>query len=128
MSQKRSGAVFSFRKVCRSQMMANKQDMKPSHPALCDLQETTADELEEAYRGEIWNPARGHIEEQKQGITAARVDLRTMTQECKVKFMHGLAALRLCQTEQMHCRTEAVQQSRVVLIRLAQYSQMLTHH
>ena len=90
MSQKCSGAVFSFRKVCRSQMMANKQDMKPSHPALCDLQETTADELEEAYRGEIWNPARGHIEEQKQGITAARVDLRTMTQECKVKFMHGL--------------------------------------
>ena len=47
-------------------------------------QETTADELEEAYRGEVWNPARGHTEEQKQGITAARVELRTMSQECKV--------------------------------------------
>ena len=46
-----------------------------------------ADELEEAYRGEMWNPARGHTEEQKQGITAARLELRTMTQECKVTLV-----------------------------------------
>ena len=50
---------------------------------ICVLQETTADELEEAYRGEIWNPARGHTEQQKQGITAARLELRTLTHEAK---------------------------------------------
>ena len=50
---------------------------------ICVLQETTADELEEAYKGEIWNPARGHTEQQKQGITAARLELRTLTHEAK---------------------------------------------
>lgn len=37
----------------------------------------------------MWNPSRGHTEEQKQGIIAARLELRTMTQECKVTPVHG---------------------------------------
>ena len=64
-------------------------------------QETTADELEEAYRGEVWNPARGHTEEQKQGITAARLELRTMTQECKVTPTHMLTVSG-CASVQQH--------------------------
>lgn len=55
------------------------------------LQETVADELEEGYRGEIWNPARGHAQPQKQGVTAARIELRTLVNECKVR--KGEAAL-----------------------------------
>lgn len=55
-------------------------------------QEDTADELEEAYRGEIWNPAKGHTKEHKQGITAARVDLRTMTNEYEASSLHPLCA------------------------------------
>ena len=50
---------------------------------ICALQESTADELEEAYRGQIWDPSRGHTEQQKQGITAARLELRTLTHEAK---------------------------------------------
>ena len=34
-----------------------------------------ADELENAYRSEIWNPAYRHTQEQKQGIVAARTEL-----------------------------------------------------
>ena len=47
-------------------------------------QEATADELEEAYRSEIWNPSRGRIQAHKLGFQAARVDLRTLTNEAKV--------------------------------------------
>ena len=47
-------------------------------------QETVADELEEGYRREIWNPAKGHVKEQKQGVAAAHVDLRTLVNEAKV--------------------------------------------
>ncbi len=43
-----------------------------------------ADELEEGYRGEIWNPARGHVKQQKQGIEAARLELRSLINETKV--------------------------------------------
>ena len=34
-----------------------------------------ADELENAYRSEVWNPMYSHMREQKQGIRAARVEL-----------------------------------------------------
>ena len=76
-----------------------------SFPQCCCVhaQETTADELEEAYRGEVWNPARGHTEEQKQGITAARVELRTMTQECKVVPTHMLTFLAAPVCGSMRC-------------------------
>ncbi|CAL5218604.1 g301 [Coccomyxa viridis] len=67
-------------------------------PDWVPLKETTADELEEAYRGEVWNPARGHTKEQKQGITAARLELRTMTQECK-----GMYALFVSADEMYLC-------------------------
>ena len=48
-------------------------------------QETVADELEEGYRREIWSPAKGRVKEQKQGVAAARVDLRTLVNEAKVR-------------------------------------------
>lgn len=51
-----------------------------------------ADELEEGYRGEIWNPARGHVQRQRQGIEAARLELRSLINETKV---HVLTLLRL---------------------------------
>lgn len=41
-------------------------------------QETVADELEEAYRNHIWNPAQRHVKEHKSGVTAARVELTTL--------------------------------------------------
>ena len=47
-------------------------------------QETAADELEEGYRGEIWNAARGYVRPQKQGIDAARLELRSLVNETKV--------------------------------------------
>ena len=49
------------------------------------LQEATADELEEAYRSEVWNPNKGRVVSQK-GLTiqAARVELQTLRNEAKV--------------------------------------------
>ena len=49
------------------------------------MQEAAADELEEAYRSEVWNPTRGRLSAQK-GIPlqAAKVDLQTLTNEAKV--------------------------------------------
>lgn len=43
-----------------------------------------ADELEEGYRGEVWNPARGYVQPQKQGMNAARLELRSLINEAKV--------------------------------------------
>ena len=42
------------------------------------LQETVADELEEAYRGHVWDPSLRHVQKQKQGVTAARVELTSL--------------------------------------------------
>ena len=42
------------------------------------LQETVADELETAYRSEVWNPDMRHVQQQKQGWSAARVELTTL--------------------------------------------------
>jgi len=42
------------------------------------LQETVADELEEAYRSHIWDPSLRHVKKQKQGVTAARVELTSL--------------------------------------------------
>lgn len=42
------------------------------------VQETVADELEEAYRNHIWNPALRHVKEHKPGFAAARVELTTL--------------------------------------------------
>ena len=45
-------------------------------PAVSEAQDQqVADELENAYRSEVWNPAYSHLREQKQGIRAARVEL-----------------------------------------------------
>ena len=41
-------------------------------------QETVADELEEAYRSHIWDPSLRHVQKQKQGFTAARVELTSL--------------------------------------------------
>lgn len=47
-------------------------------------QEATADELEEAYRSEVWNPSRGRVVSQKSlAIQAARVELQTLRNEAK---------------------------------------------
>jgi len=50
------------------------------------VQEAAADELEEAYRSEVWNPSRGRLNFQK-GIPlhAAKVDLQTLANKAKVK-------------------------------------------
>ena len=40
----------------------------------------------------MWNPSKGHTKEHKQGITAARVDLRTMTNEYEASSLHPLCA------------------------------------
>ncbi len=37
-----------------------------------------ADELEEAYRSHIWDPSLRHVKKQKQGVTAARVELTSL--------------------------------------------------
>lgn len=42
------------------------------------MQETVADELEEAYRSHIWDPSLRHVQKQKQGVTAARVELTSL--------------------------------------------------
>ena len=42
------------------------------------MQETVADELEEAYRSHVWDPSLRHIQKQKQGMTAARVELTSL--------------------------------------------------
>ena len=48
-------------------------------------QEATADELEEAYRSEVWNPGKGRVQLQKSAaVQAARVELHTFTNEAKV--------------------------------------------
>ena len=50
-----------------------------SSSQLCALlQETVADELETAYRSEVWNPDMRHMQQQKQGWSAARVELTTL--------------------------------------------------
>ncbi|CAL8470099.1 g9641 [Coccomyxa elongata] len=62
------------------------------------LKETAADELEEGYRGEIWNPARGYVRPQKQGIDAARLELRSLVNETK-----GMYALFVNSREMYLC-------------------------
>ena len=42
------------------------------------MQETVADELEEAFRSHIWDPNLRHVQKQKQGVTAARVELTSL--------------------------------------------------
>ena len=58
-------------------------------------QETVADELEEAYRNHIWDPSLRHVQKQKQGVTAARVELTSLFTKvilsCNSNHsMHGL--------------------------------------
>lgn len=42
-----------------------------------------ADELENAYRSEVWNPGYSHLREQKQGVKAARVELSSSSGKVK---------------------------------------------
>ena len=42
------------------------------------MQETVADELEEAYRSHVWDPSLRHVQKQKLGVTAARVELTSL--------------------------------------------------
>lgn len=42
------------------------------------MQETVAEELEESYRSHVWDPSLRHVQKQKQGVTAARVELTTL--------------------------------------------------
>ena len=49
---------------------------------LAHVQETVADELEAAYQGAVWSTAR--LQQHKSGVTAAKVDLTTLTNEAKV--------------------------------------------
>lgn len=46
-------------------------------------QETTAEELESAFRSEVWHPFKGRLL-QHGGLRAARVDLNSLTNEAKV--------------------------------------------
>ncbi len=67
------------------------------------MQETVADELEEAYRSHIWDPSLRHVKKQKQGVTAARVELTSLftkvhpllNSACSKKAVH---ALGICTT------------------------------
>lgn len=54
------------------------------------LQETVADELEEAYRSRIWDPSLRHIQKQKQGVTAARVELTSLFTKVVLLFNSNL--------------------------------------
>ena len=53
------------------------------------MQETVADELEEAYRSHVWDPSLRHVQKQKQGVTAARVELTSLF----TKVDHSLECL-----------------------------------
>ncbi|KAL0042774.1 hypothetical protein WJX79_010528 [Trebouxia sp. C0005] len=60
------------------------------------LKETVADELEEAYRSHIWDPSLRHVKKQKQGVTAARVELTSL-------FTKGQYALFVSDSEAYLC-------------------------
>jgi hypothetical protein len=55
-------------------------------------QETTAEELESAYRSEVWHPFKGHLQ-QHGGLRAARVDLNSLTNEAKVHITSPVKSL-----------------------------------
>ena len=60
------------------------------------VQEATADELEEAYRSEVWNPNRGRVLSQKGlAVQAARVELQTLKNEAKVGYLLQLLSSSL---------------------------------
>lgn len=60
------------------------------------LKETVADELEEAFRSHIWDPNLRHVQKQKQGVTAARVELTSL-------FTKGQYALFVSDSEAYLC-------------------------
>ncbi|KAK9808811.1 hypothetical protein WJX72_004107 [[Myrmecia] bisecta] len=66
------------------------------------VKESLADELEEAYRSQIWNPELRHVKVHKQGLVAARVDLTTLTQESK-----GMYALFASESEMYLCKDDS---------------------
>ena len=60
-----------------------------------------ADELENAYRSEVWNPAYSHLRDQKQGIRAARVELTSSS----VKARRCLSCAYVAVTSVSRCCT-----------------------
>ena len=56
------------------------------------VQETLADELEEAYRSGVWLKERGRLGTHN-GLTAARVDLLTPINEHKVGLPSGCVSI-----------------------------------
>ena len=64
------------------------------------VQETVADELEEAYRSHIWNPAQRHVKEHKSGVTAARVELTTLHHKVRLTSFLFPVALQLLRQHQ----------------------------
>lgn len=61
------------------------------------MQETVADELEEAYRSHVWDPSLRHVQKQKQGVTAARVELTSFFTKASqtLSLLHRLYAAAL---------------------------------
>ena len=61
------------------------------------MQETVADELEEAYRSHVWDPSLRHVQKQKQGLTAARVELTSLfTKVGHIQWVQVFSRLCLC--------------------------------
>eukprot|EP00884_Botryococcus_braunii_P003989 jgi/Botrbrau1/13591/Bobra.0307s0010.1 len=65
------------------------------------LKETTAEELENAFRSEVWHPFKGHLQ-QHGGLRAARVDLNSLTNEAK-----GMYALFANYDEMYLCKDDS---------------------
>lgn len=85
------------------------------------LQETVADELEEAYRSHIWDPSLRHVKKQKQGVTAARVELTSLFTKARLlsDFSCGISLCACWQVTQ-----HGVAPLKVVIISTESTSQM----
>lgn len=66
------------------------------------MQETVADELEEAYRSHVWDPNLRHVQKQKQGVTAARVELTSLF----TKASHTWLLLHTLYSAALHYRCD----------------------
>lgn len=51
------------------------------------MQETVADELEEHYKSNVWDPSLRHVQKQKQGVTAARLEFTSLTIKVWLQYL-----------------------------------------
>lgn len=60
------------------------------------LRENIADQLEETYKGGVWNPKFKHVAPQPQGINAARIELMTTSSKGLCALFAGPEEAYLC--------------------------------